>query len=192
MTTLVVGLLIFLGAHSIRIFADDWRAQRVARIGERRWKAAYSIVAVVGFVLICWGYAQARSDPVEVYAPPIWGRHLAIPLTFVAFVLLAATHGPPTRIKAAVHHPMVLGVIVWAVAHLLANGRREDILLFGAFLVWGLADFASAWHRDRVAGTVYRQGALRNDAVTVVLGAIIWLVFAMWLHQWLIGVRPLP
>lgn len=190
MTFLVAGLILFLGVHSVRIFADDWRGQRIASMGPGAWKAVYSLASLAGLVLIVWGYAQARLDPVVLYVPPLWTRHLAAALTLPAFILLAAGNMPPTRIKAALHHPMVLGVKLWAFAHLIANGMLADVVLFGAFLAWAILDYRSARRRDRVHGIVYPAGPVWRDILAIVAGVVLWVLFAFWLHQWLIGVRP--
>jgi uncharacterized membrane protein len=189
MTLLVVGLLVFLGSHSVRIFAEDWRTARIASMGEQKWKLAYTVVSIVGFVLIVVGYGQARAAGVALYTPPAWGRAAASLLTLLSFVLLAASKVPGTRIKAAVGHPMVVGVKVWAFAHLLANGNLADVVLFGAFLAWAVLDYIAARGRDRAAGTVYPVGPLSRDVLAVVIGLAVGAVFAMWLHGPLIGVR---
>jgi len=189
MTLLVLGLAIFLGSHSVRVFADGWRTARVKSMGEQKWKMVYSLVSIAGFVLVVIGYGQARAAGVALYAPPAWGRAGASLLTLVAFVLLAAASVKGTRIKAAVGHPMVAGVKVWAFAHLLANGNLADVVLFGAFLAWAVLDFVAARRRDRVAGTVYPVGPVSRDVIAVVAGLVAWAVFAMWLHGPLIGVR---
>jgi uncharacterized membrane protein len=191
MTVLILGLLFFLGAHSVRILADDWRTRQLARLGEGKWKGLYSVISAIGLILIVWGYGLARAQPVILWSPPVWARHVAALLTVVAFILLAAAYVPGNRIKAKLGHPMVAGVKVWAFAHLLANGTLAAVVLFGAFLVWAVADFASARRRDRRAGTVYPAGSLARDAVAVIVGLIAWAVFAFLLHGWLIGVRPL-
>jgi uncharacterized membrane protein len=190
MTLLIVGLLAFLGAHSVRIVADAWRAARVAASGEGRWKGLVSLVSIVGLVLIVVGYGQARLDPTVLYAPPIWTKHFASLLTIIAFVLIAAAYVRGTRIKARVGHPMVAGVKLWAFAHLLANGMLADVVLFGAFLAWAIADYLAARRRDRLAGTIYAVGPVSRDVVAVVIGLAAWAAFAFWLHGPLIGVRP--
>ena len=190
MLMLVAGLVVFLGVHSVRIVADDWRAARIAAIGERPWKLLYAIVSLVGFVLLVYGYGQARQATALLWQPPIWTRHVAAVLVLVAFVLVAAAYVPGTRIKSAVGHPMILGVKVWALAHLLANGTLADVVLFGAFLAWAIVDYAASRRRDRAAGTTYPPGPPARDAIAVVLGAVAWAVFAFWLHGPLIGVRP--
>jgi len=190
MTWLVLGLFLFLGTHSVRIFAESWRGGRIAKMGLKPWKGVYSVISIIGFVLIVWGYGVARGAPVVLYAPPVWTKHVAALLTIPAFILLAAAYVPGTRIKRAVGHPMVAGVKSWAFAHLLANGTLADVVLFGAFLVWAIADYIVARRRDRAAGMVYVVGPVSRDIIAVVVGLVAWAVFAFWLHGAWIGVRP--
>lgn len=191
MTLLILGLVIFLGAHSTRIFAESWRGAQIARLGPNGWKGVYSVVSIVGFVLLVWGYGVARQAPVPLWTPSMGLRHLGSLLTVVSFVLLAAAYVPRNAIKARLHHPMTLGVKVWALSHLLANHTLADLLLFGGFLVWAVLCFRAARARDRAAGTVYPAGTAAGTAITVAVGLGAWMVFAMWLHGPLIGVRPL-
>ncbi len=167
---LVLGLLLFLGTHSIRIAADGWRTARIAQLGENRWKGLYSLASALGLGLIIWGYGMARAEPVALWTPPDWTHHLAALLTLPAFVLIAAAYVPGSRIKAAIGHPMVAGVKVWAVAHLLSNGNLADVLLVGAFLLWAVADFRSARQRDRAAGVGYRPGNAARDGMVIAAG----------------------
>lgn len=190
MTLLILGLVIFLGVHSVRIVADDWRSQRIAQYGERRWKITYALISVVGLMLVAYGYGVARQTPVVLYTPPMWMRHLGSLLTVPAFILLTAAYVSGTRIKRAVGHPMVLGVKLWAIAHLLANGTLADVLLFGSFLVWAVFDYRAARRRDRVAERVYIAGPPVKDAIAVVIGIVTWALFALWLHGPVIGTRP--
>jgi uncharacterized membrane protein len=190
MTALIVGLVIFLGVHSVRVFAEPWRTGVRARIGENAWKGAYSLASLVGIVLLSYGYGQARLDPVALWAPMGWTRHLAALLMLVSFILLTAAYVPGNGIKAKLHHPMVLGVKVWALAHLLANHTLADLLLFGGFLVWSVLSFRAARQRDRAAGTVYPPGSAARTGITVVVGVVAYAVFAFWAHGPLIGVRP--
>lgn len=190
MIVLVLGLAIFLGVHSLRIVADDWRTVQRARIGENAWKGLYSLFSLTGLVLIIWGYGLSRSAPVELWSPPVFTRHLSALLMLLSFVLLAAAYVPGTRIRRAVGHPMVLGVKTWAFAHLIANGRLSDLVLFGAFLIWAIVLYAASRRRDRKAGTVQPRGSASRDALAVVIGTAVWAAFAFWLHGALIGVRP--
>ncbi len=190
MSALILGLLMFLGMHSARIVAEGWRTQVIAQRGPGAWKGLYTVVSLVGLGLVIWGYGQARLAPVVLWAAPVWTRHLAALLVLVALVLLAAAQVPGNGIKARLHHPMVLGVKVWALAHLLANNTLADLLLFGSFLVWAVLDFRSSRQRDRAAGTVYPPGTAGRTVAAVVLGVLLWVVLAFGAHQWLFGVRP--
>jgi uncharacterized membrane protein len=191
MTLLIAGLVLFIGVHSVRIFADDWRTQKIEQLGEKKWKGLYTLVAIAGFALIAIGYDSARTAPVILWEPPFWGRHLAILLNLFTLILLTAAFVPRNSIKAKLGHPMILSVKIWALAHLLANGTLADLLLFGSFLVWAVLDFSSSSKRDRAAATVRAPGATANTVLTVALGSALWLAFLYWLHAWLIGVAPL-
>ena len=190
MLILILGLVLFLGTHSVRIFAEPWRTRTLARAGEARWRGVYAVVSLIGFVLLAWGYGLARQQPVLLWTPPVAMRHIAALLTLLSFVLLAAAYVPGNGLKAKLHHPMVLSVKVWAFAHLLANGTLADVLLFGGFLVWAALSFRAARGRDRAAGVSYPPGRASATAITVVVGAVAWAVFAFWAHGALIGVRP--
>ncbi len=190
MIYLVLGLVIFLGAHSVRMVAEGWRTRTRLRLGEGAYKGMYSLASLVGFGLIVWGFGVARQQPVQLWSPPVAMRHVAALLTLVSFVLLAAAYVPGNGIKARVHHPMVLGVKVWALAHLLANGTVAHVVLFGSFLAWAVWNFIASRKRDRAEGIVYPPGRAGPTAVTVVAGTVAWAVFALLLHGWLIGVKP--
>ncbi len=190
MSMLILGLVLFLGMHSVRIVADGARSAFIARHGAGPWKGLYTVVSLVGFGLIIWGYGQARLEPVVLWGSPLWARHLVGLLMLPAMVLLVAAQVPGNGIKARVHHPQVLAVKTWAFAHLLANNTLADLLLFGGFLLWAVLDFRSARQRDRAAGTVYPPGQPARTAGVVVAGLALWAVFAFGAHQWLFGVRP--
>lgn len=191
MTQLILGLVLFLAAHSVRIYGEDWRTRLRARLGENGFKGLYSVLSLVGLVLIVRGYGEARLDPVALWTPMLWTRHLASLLVLVAFILNFAAYVPGNQIKAKLHHPMVLGVKVWAFAHLLANHTLADVVLFGSFLVWAVLDYRAARQRDTRAGTIYAPGRLSMTLVTVAVGVAGWALFAFWAHAWLFGVRPL-
>ena len=190
MTLLILGLVIFLGVHSVRIVADGWRSRVLAQRGQGVWKGVYALVSLAGFALIVWGYGAARQQPVVLWPSPTWTRHLAALLTLPAFVMLVAAYVPGNAIKAKLKHPMVLAVKLWAFAHLLANNTLADLLLFGSFLLWALADFRSARQRDRANGTVYAPGRALPTVIVVAVGVLAWIGFAMWAHLAWIGVRP--
>ena len=191
MTLLIVGLLIFLGTHSLRIFANDWRSRQLARLGGTGWKGLFALVSLIGFVLICWGFVLMRQHPVWLYTPPMVLRHLNALFTLVAFVLLVAAYVPRNHFKAKLGHPMLLGVKVWALGHLLATGMLRDVVVFGAFLLWAVVLFMVSRRRDRAEHTSYPAGTLQGDALTLLVGIAFWVAFAFWLHLWLIGVKPI-
>jgi uncharacterized membrane protein len=192
MAALVLGLVLFLGLHSTRIFAEGWRTQTMESFGEKEYKLLYSVLSIAGFALLVWGYGLARQNPVILWnQPPVWTRHLASLLTLLAFVLLVAAYVPGNAIKARLRHPMILGVKVWALAHLIANNTLADLLLFGSFLVWAALDYRAARRRERTLATVIDPGPISRTIITVVVGVLAWAVFAMWAHRVLIGVSPL-
>lgn len=188
MGILIAGLVIFLGLHSVRIVAEPWRAQWLSQKGEKSWKGLYSLVSVVGFGLICWGYSVARLQPVVLWMPPVGMRHATATLMLLSWILLVAAYVPGNSIKARLHHPMLLGVKTWAFAHLLINGTLVSVLLFGSFLAWAVACFISARRRDRAEGRVYPAGRLGATVLTVVLGVVAYAAFAFYLHRLFIGV----
>ena len=190
MTALILGLLLFLGVHSVRIFADGWRSRTIARLGEGPWKGLYTLLSLAGLALIVWGFGQARATPIVLWATPVWARHLAALLMLLSLVLLAAAYVPGNQIKARLHHPMVLGVKVWAGAHLLANNTLAELLLFGGFLAWAVLNFRAARQRDRATGVVYAAGKPGPTLGAVAAGLLAWAVLAFWAHGWLIGVQP--
>jgi uncharacterized membrane protein len=146
----------------------------------------------VGLALIVWGYGLARAEPVALWVPPKGMAHAASLLTLVAFVLLVAAYVPRNALKQRLKHPMVLGVKVWAFAHLLSNGTLADVVLFGSFLVWAVLSFRAARLRDAAAVVASEPppSLASRTALTVVVGAGAWAAFALWGHAALIGVRP--
>jgi len=190
MTILVVGLIIFLGIHSLSIFASGVRDGAVAKLGAGPWRGIYSLISLIGFVLIIWGYGLARREPVLLYNPPFWTRHVTALLMVPVFPLLFAPYFPG-RIKAALKHPMLVAVKLWAVAHLISNGMLADVVLFGSFLVWAVADRISYKHRTPrpLKGA---PPAARNDVIVVIVGLVLYVLFVLWLHRMLIGVQPIP
>jgi len=191
MWILIVGLVLFLGVHSTRIVADDWRSARLAQWGPNGWKAVYSLVSLAGLVLIIWGYGVARQQPVVLWSPPRGMNHLASLLMVFSLVLLAAAYVPANAIRARLRHPMVLGVKVWAFAHLLTNGTVADVLLFGSFLAWAVLNFRSARQRDRRDGAQALPSSMGGTIVTVAVGLVLWAALAFAGHAWLFGVHPI-
>lgn len=191
MSILIFGLVLFLGIHSVRIFADDARSRFIAKRGAGAWKGVYSLVSGVGLAAVIWGYSMARAQPVVLWAPIPGMRHLAALLVLLAFILMAAAYVPGNALKARLHHPMVLSVKLWALAHLLANHTLASLLMFGGFVLWSVLSFRAARQRDRTAGTAYAPGRTLPTVVTVLAGAAAWFAFAFWVHGAWLGVRPL-
>ena len=188
MVWFLIGLLGFLGLHSVRIVAPAWREARIAAMGEKAWKGIYSLLSIAFFVLMIWGYGQMRQHPVLIWQPPMALRHVGMLLVVIALVLIVAAYVPNNAIRARLGHPMILGVKTWAFAHLLMSGWLHSMLLFGAFLLWAILDFASARRRPReVAG----KTSVAMTIVTVVVGIVFAAIFAMVLHGMLIGVKPI-
>ena len=192
MVLLILGLILFLGIHSVSIVSADRRNRLVQQMGEGPWKGLYSLVSLAGFVLIVVGYGDAREAPVLLYTLPNGFKHLAAVLMLPVFVLLLAAY-LPGRIQRAAKHPMLLAVKLWALAHLLANGTLADVLLFGGFLAWAVVDRISV--KKRAAAGQLRAGPAlpggkANDAIALVGGLGIYVLFVVWAHAWLIGVRP--
>jgi len=186
MNTLILGLVLFLGMHAIAIVAPAWRDRMAARMGEWPWKGVYSVVSIIGFVLIIRGYSTARGVAPLLYVPPEEMRFLAVGLMLPVFPLLFAAY-LPARIKAATKHPMLLATMLWALAHLLSNGSAADVLLFGGFLVWAIADRISVARRPpRAIRTAPTR--LINDVIAIVLGLAVYAAFVVWLHARLFGV----
>jgi uncharacterized membrane protein len=190
MPVLIAGLVVFLAAHCAGLVAPAWRARQIARVGLRPWKVAYSAISLAGLVLIVRGFGMARAEGILVWQPPVWTRHVNVALTVIGFVLIAAAYVPGTAIKSVLRHPMTAGVALWALGHLIANGGLADVILFGAFLVWASITFVTRRQRDRDAGVEYPRGSLRQDAIAIVAGIVVSLLFALYLHGPLIGVRP--
>lgn len=189
MIILITGLILFLGVHSISIVNASWRNNMVSKMGLLPWQAIYSLVAIIGFVLIIQGYDLARQETILLYQPPSWMRHLSMLLLVFVFPLLLATY-LPGRIKSVTKHPMLAATKIWAFAHLLANGNVADVVLFGSFLAWAVISRISSKRRTPLPV----PGAPRlpfNDALAIVLGLGIYVAFALWLHVRLFGVSPM-
>jgi uncharacterized membrane protein len=191
MTCLIIGLVLFLGAHSIRMVADAWRTQAIASWGEKPFKGVYTLIALVGFYAMVTGYAEARLQTVALWTPPIATRHISVLLMLFASVLMAAAYVPRNHLKMRMGHPMVLSVKVWALAHLLANGNLADVVLFGSFLLWSVFNFKAARARDRAAAPLQTNAKTSATLLTLLIGVAMWALFAFYLHAQWVGVSPL-
>jgi uncharacterized membrane protein len=192
MAWMILGLIIFLGTHSLKIYAADWRAARRAQLGEIPYKAVYGLVSLVGLALAIWGYGQMRLTAVPLWNPPAGLYHAVSLFTLPAFILLVAAYIPRNHLKARLGHPMVMAVKFWAFGHLLANGRLGDMIFFGAFFVWAVVLYIRLRKLDRAAGTTYPPGTLPGTLATVIAGIVLWFVFARYLHVIVAGVPALP
>jgi uncharacterized membrane protein len=190
MLYLVTGLLLFLGVHSVAIVAPGWRDGMVVRLGDAPWKALYTVIAVSGFILLVHGYGLARADPLVLYATPPFLRHVAALLMLPVFPLLLAAY-LPGRIKAAVKHPMLTATKAWALSHLLVNGTAADVLLFGGFLAWAVADRIAVGRRTVQRRIPASPPSRWNDLIAVVGGLLLYVVFVTWAHERLVGVVPM-
>lgn len=189
MATLIAGLLLFFGLHSISIVAPGWRDDMVRKLGEGAWKGLYSLLSAVGLTLMIVGFAHARPHAVMLYVPPAALRYLTFLLMLPVFPLLLAAY-LPGRIQSRTRHPMLAAIKLWATAHLLAIGALPDVLLFGTFLVWAVFDRISVKRRPRAVRRLpppMRYG----DLLAVVVGLGLYVLFVLRLHALLIGVAPL-
>jgi uncharacterized membrane protein len=191
MIWLIVGLVLFLGVHSVRIVAPEFRQSQIEARGLNAWKGMYTAVSILGFLVLVWGYGQARLDPVVFWVAPAWMSHVVLLLMLFAMIFLVASQVPAGKIKAAVKHPMLLAVKIWALAHLLVNGDLASLLLFGGFLAWAVVDRISEKKRLQAGLTSNPvAGSVKWDIIAVVGGLVLYVLFVIWLHRWLIGVPP--
>ena len=188
MDLLITGLLLFFAPHMVSVINPSWRDDTAQRIGALGWKAAYSVLSLVGFWLIIQGYADARLTADFLYNPPRWMNHVAATLMLPVFILLLAAY-LPGRIQSLTKHPMLIATKLWALSHLLANGRTSDVILFGCFLIWAVLVRISIKRRP-VREVPKLPKTAMNDVIAVVAGLGLYVVFALHLHQMLIGVRP--
>jgi len=179
MLQLLLGLVLFFGMHTMSIVALPLRDKLAAK-SEFGWKLVYGVVSLIGLILMSRGYADLRLTPTILYVAPVWLYHVAAVLLLPTFVLFLAPYFPG-RISSATKHPQLVAVKLWAVSHLLVNGTLADMLLFGSFLLWAVADRISMKRRAT---------SKTNDIIAVVLGVIIYAAFVFWFHEMLFGVRP--
>lgn len=184
---LILGLALFVGVHWFTTMRDR-RAALIARVGEGPYKGLYSLVALAGFVLIIVGFRQYRATGwIDVWDPPAWTRHVAMLLVWLAFICVTAAY-IQGGIKRTLKHPMLVGIKLWALAHLITNGDLGSIILFGGILAWAVADRISLKRRTDPGGLVMPQGGWKNDALAVLVGTIIFLAFGYVFHPLWIGV----
>jgi uncharacterized membrane protein len=187
LTIMIVGLLAFLGVHAF-VTCREQRAQLIARWGEGPYKLGFSLVSALGLALIVYGFARYRATGwIDIWFPPPWTRHVAVALTLPAVVFVVAAY-VPGDIKRALKHPMLAGVKLWALAHLLANGDLGSIILFGSILAWAVYDRVSLRHRSDPGAPPIPVRGRRNDVIAIVIGVLIYLALGFIFHPLVIGV----
>jgi uncharacterized membrane protein len=192
MLLLVVGIVLFLGVHLIRVVAPGFRQLMIDRIGQNAWRGLYSLASIATLVLLIYGFGAARHETTVLYTPPVWMAHIAILLMLFALICLVASLLPAGNIAVRAKHPMVLSVKIWAFAHLLANGDSAGVLLFAAFLAWGVIMRISLKRRERAGEITLRPFvASKYDLYAVAIGVVAWILILWKLHEWIIGVSPL-
>lgn len=192
MTLLIVGIILFLGIHLIRVVVPGFRQSMIASLGERGWKIGYSIASLITLILLIRGFGQARQVTGVLYTPPVWMAHITLLLMLSAMICLVASLLPAGHIAVKTKHPMVLSVKIWAFAHLLANGETSSVLLFAAFLAWGVIMRISLKRRERAGELTLRPFvSAKYDLYAVIIGVVAWGLIIWRLHEWLIGVPPL-
>lgn len=191
MALLILGIVLFLGLHLIRVVAPGLRTSLIASLGEAGWKVAYSAASVIALIVLIYGFGEAR-DMTPVWSPPFWMSHITILLMLFAMICLVAALLPAGHIAVRTKHPMVLSVKIWALAHLLSNGDGAAILLFAAFLAWGVILRISLKRRERAGEITLRPFvSAKYDLYAIIIGAIVWALIIWKLHAWIIGVSPL-
>ncbi len=187
MLILIAGLIVFFAVHLVRVVAPGFREAQL-QANERRWKGLYALASLIGLGLIIWGWIVFRPEAPELYEVPTWGRHVAMLLVWLGFVLVSAAYTPAGRIKNVVKHPMITGVFLWAVGHLFANGDLASVLLFGSFALYTFVDRLAVIPRGDPAPVVVRP---RSDLIALVVGSALYAVFVLWLHGLLFGISPI-
>ena len=184
MGILILGLAVMLGAHVFVTFRDE-RARLIARLGQNGYRALFSIVSIAGLALIIWGFGQYHAHAPQIWSPPAFMRHVTVGLMLFAVIFFTAAF-IPSHIKAKLKHPMLAGVKTWALAHLLSNGDLGSILLFGAFLAWGVYARIAAKRRGDL-GAVTAPTGYTNDIIVVLIGIVIYLALGYAFHPMVIG-----
>jgi uncharacterized membrane protein len=184
----ILGLVLFLGAH-VFVTMRKQRDALIARIGFGPYRGLFALVAIVGLVLIGFGFARYRAaGPIPIWYPPVWTRHIVVALMWPASIAFVAAY-IPGEIKRVLKHPMLVGVKIWAAAHLCANGDLGGTILFGTVLAWAVYDRITLKHRTDPGAPPIPVGGWRNDVIAVVVGTILYLALGFVFHPIVIG-RP--
>jgi uncharacterized membrane protein len=190
LAVMILGLAAFIAPH-VFVTRREARAAMIARIGEAAYKGLFSLLAIVGVILIGWGFARYRATGwIDVWSPPTWTRHASVALTWPAIVFVVAAY-IPGNIKRGLKHPMLVGVKLWAFAHLLSNGDLGSIVLFGAILAWAVYDRISLKRRTDPGAPPIPIGGWGNDIAAFVVGTLVYLALGLVFHPLVIGVPVL-
>jgi uncharacterized membrane protein len=184
---MILGLAAFIGMHVVTTQRDT-RAALIARLGEGPYKGLYAAASIVGLVLIGWGFGMYRATGwVDVWYPPAWTRHVTVLLVLIASICVVAAYSPG-RIKTTLKHPMLVGVKLWAVAHLISNGDLGSIILFGSILGWAVFDRISLKRRTDPGAPPIPAGGPMKDVVAIAGGIVLFLVLGFLFHPYVVGV----
>ena len=187
LATLVLGLIVFLGSH-VFVTRRDARARLIARIGEGPYKIGSRSSPCIGLVLIGYGFARYRATSGSISGiPPVWTRHLALQLNWLAMICVAAAY-IRGNIARVLKHPMLVGVKIWALAHLIANGDLGSIILFGSILAWAVYDRISLKRRTDPGAPPIPIGGWPRDVAAIIVGTLLYLVLVYWFHPSVIGI----
>lgn len=196
MTPMIIGLLVFFAIHMLPT-QPDLRTGLIERFNPGTYKVAFTIISLIGLVLIIVGYGKLQVDAgknPQLWSPPAWTAHITLLLMIPSMILLVAAY-VPSNIKRIVGHPMLAAVKIWAFAHLLANGDLASLILFGSFLAYAVFDRISLKRRAAPPGTAHgvapARGGVTGDIIAIVVGLAVYAALVFGLHEWLIGVSPL-
>ncbi|SBS32784.1 NnrU protein [Marinomonas spartinae] len=191
MLILVIGLVMFFVLHSVQIMAPKWREEGMLRHGKMRWQMRFGMGALISVAFIWMGFTQVRLDPTWIWLPPAWIRQVSSLLMLFSFYFAACALIPGTKLKAMTGRPFLLAVKLWAFAHLISNGKLEDIIIFGSFLVWSIVAYAVLRRRDRAEGIKHDYIGIHMDLAAFTITMITWFGMVFYFHKLLFGVAPL-
>ena len=190
MALLILGLIIFLGIHSINLVFPALREKAISKFGLFPWKGLYALIAILGFILIVNGYSRALDNPIWLWQSPLWLNHLTALFMIPAFILLVAAYLPANVFKARMGHPMLIATKIWSILHLAISGTLAGLFLFGGFLVWSVVSFAVLRRRDRASNKRPVEVVRAYTITTIIAGVVLWAIFAFWAHYALMGIAP--
>jgi uncharacterized membrane protein len=183
----IIGLVVFLGAH-VFVSMRGHRAALIAKLGEGPYKGLFSLVSVIGLVLIGYGFARYRAEGlIPLWYPPAWTRHIVEAAMWPASIALVAAY-IPGDIKRVLKHPLLVAVKIWAAAHLCANGDLGGVILFASVLAWAVYDRMTLKRRSDAGSPPIPVGGRRNDIIAIVVGTIVYAALGLVFHPIVIGV----